>query len=1070
LIGGLFWFREESTLTALNGDEKLLLSGLSASSGLPQGQGSISLLGHLSFPVEKIRDVWAYVDSTTGREYALVGYRHERDRGIFIVDVTNPTNLRLASQATSTPSFDIKTFKHYAYAVYGTATPEARVIDIRNPEDPTVVGSFPSGHNLSISSTGYMFLENPGLRIFDLNSDPTKPTKVWDDGDPTQDGHDSAVINNRLYDFHGHSGTKIFDVSTPESPLLIGLIQDPAVAFHHSGWVTANEEYLFICDELAKPRGRPADITVWDISDVTNPVKVAGFADSSATVHNLYIIGDHAYISYYTSGFSILDVSDPGNPILVDTYDTAPNLDGPELKGAFGVYPFSSSGNIYVSDTETGLYVFAFSSLTPGDSTGHPSDLPVVHSFHPSSGPVGITVTVHGENFVDVTEVRFGAGPTSPFTVSSRSQLLVTVPVGASSGEIRVTTAPGTAESFTSFTVLFEEIESTLQFGASDDAYVSSKRPTSDNSEAQELRVRRTQKAAQFAFFKFPVSGVSGRIVSAKLRLYTVEASDDGGSAYLVGNNFRDGTASWTEEDLKWENAPLMPTGALSSTGPVAANEYVEFDVTAGIGGEGVWSFAIKNNSSDVVKYASRESSHPPVLLLDVKSPQSLPKIPVITTFAPATGTPGTEVTITGRNLGDTSEVRFGGTEAENFTAHSDSLARAVVPAGATSGKIRITTAAGIAESATDFVVERLPLLLPVIDSFTPAAGVIGAPVTVSGRNFIEVVAVRFNNVAAPDFAVEADGQLRVVVPDAATSGKITIENRNGIGSSEEDFTVLVESGGSSYLFTPTDDAFVWSKNISNNYAGWEELRVRQSVSATQVTYLRFQVTGVVGPVAEAKLRLFSIDESDQGGSVHLVSNSYSNTSTPWQETGLDWTTAPSADTPEISSTGIVEADAIVEFDVTSAVSGDGVFSFAIRNSSNDAVKYSSKEGVVTPELLIVTESRLSETTARDQALLAGPTTRSSDLPPLDYNYPNPFNIETRISYHLSEPAIVLLLIYNVKGQLVRRLVDEYQAAGRRTASWNGRDDAGAVVGTGVYIYLLQAGPQRRSGKMILQK
>ncbi|MCI0556837.1 MAG: DNRLRE domain-containing protein, partial [Anaerolineae bacterium] len=88
----------------------------------------------------------------------------------------------------------------------------------------------------------------------------------------------------------------------------------------------------------------------------------------------------------------------------------------------------------------------------------------------------------------------------------------------------------------------------------------------------------------------------------------------------------------------------------------------------------------------------------------------------------------------------------------------------------------------------------------------------------------------------------------------------------------------------------------------------------------------------------------------------------------------------------------------------------------------------------------------------------------------LNPSYPNPFNLETRIEYALPKPGRVSLVIYNVRGQQVRKLVDEIQSGGFKRVLWNGRDDFGQGVGSGVYLIRLVVGQQRFVGKLLLQK
>jgi hypothetical protein len=86
----------------------------------------------------------------------------------------------------------------------------------------------------------------------------------------------------------------------------------------------------------------------------------------------------------------------------------------------------------------------------------------------------------------------------------------------------------------------------------------------------------------------------------------------------------------------------------------------------------------------------------------------------------------------------------------------------------------------------------------------------------------------------------------------------------------------------------------------------------------------------------------------------------------------------------------------------------------------------------------------------------------------LHQNYPNPFNPATRIRYDLPRSASVRLDVFDAAGRLVRNLVDGRIEAGRHETVWDGRNDSGAVVSSGVYFYRVKAGPWTRSRKMLL--
>jgi hypothetical protein len=88
----------------------------------------------------------------------------------------------------------------------------------------------------------------------------------------------------------------------------------------------------------------------------------------------------------------------------------------------------------------------------------------------------------------------------------------------------------------------------------------------------------------------------------------------------------------------------------------------------------------------------------------------------------------------------------------------------------------------------------------------------------------------------------------------------------------------------------------------------------------------------------------------------------------------------------------------------------------------------------------------------------------------LHQNVPNPFNPSTVIRYELASPARVELQIYDLAGRLVRTLQAGDETAGRHELSWQGRDEAGRPVATGVYLYRLRAGNEVETRRMVLTK
>jgi len=509
------------------------------------------------------------------------------------------------------------------------------------------------------------------------------------------------------------------------------------------------------------------------------------------------------------------------------------------------------------------------------------------------------------------------------------------------------------------------------------DAYVRSDQPTTNFGTATTLRMKQSSPIYN-SYLKFVVSSISGPVQSAKLRMKVTVASSSGGSVYSVSNN-RTGTSQpWTQSNLNYNNAPTISGTALSTIGAVTGGQMVEFDVTAAIAGNGTFSFGLKNSSSTAVQYSSKEGATKPELVI-----QFVPQPPAITSFSPSSGAVGTQVIITGNNFIGAAQVAFNGVAAGVFTVNSSTQITATVPTGATTGKITVTTPGGTATSNTDFIVTPPPIVL-----------------------------------------------------------------------------------------NPTDDAYVKSDQATTNFGTATTLRMRQAAIILN-SYLKFVVSGISGPVSSAKLRMKVTTASSSGGSVYSVSNNYLGTSTPWIENGLNYNNAPAISGTPWSTVGSVTVGQVVEFDVTPAIAGNGTFSFGLKNSSTTAVQYSSEEGATKPELVIQfgagTAAKIADLKA-DAVALENVEAALPKKFTLSANYPNPFNAQTVIEYALPEAVNVRLVIFNVLGQRIRQLVDENQSAGYKRVIWNGKNEFGSDVGSGIYFLQLDVGRQKFVRKMFLQR
>ncbi|HEU5098254.1 MAG TPA: DNRLRE domain-containing protein, partial [Roseiflexaceae bacterium] len=328
------------------------------------------------------------------------------------------------------------------------------------------------------------------------------------------------------------------------------------------------------------------------------------------------------------------------------------------------------------------------------------------------------------------------------------------------------------------------------------DVYTSSTAPTQNFGAATDLRsVTGTgTNLKSDAFVQFDVSGLTRPVRSAKLRLYVTNASNQGVGVYSVSNNYKDTDTPWTELNLNYNNAPAIGATPLSSVGIVPVNTWAEFDVTAALNGNGVYSFGLRAPSTNDVRYSSKQAaSNQPQLIIQQAAP------PALEVFAPAKGPAGVEVTITGVGFTGATGVTFGNVPAAAFSVDTDTQIRAIVPAGAASGKIAVLTSSGTATSLASFEV----IATPVVTMLKPTWGNVGTEVTITGTGLGSATSVKFGDLSASSFTIDSDTQIRAIVPAGASSGTVTVVTGTGTAISAASFVVTPATAPSHWVYMP---------------------------------------------------------------------------------------------------------------------------------------------------------------------------------------------------------------------------------------------------------------------------
>ena len=354
-----------------------LFFGLLLTAHIVIAQTNVTLLSNLNqYPSTGYSNIWGYV-APNGTEYALLGTRS----GTSIISLADPYNpVECAFIPAPQSSWrELKVHSHYAYVATDATGNGLQIIDLSQlPTTATLVNTlntyFNDAHDLLIDD-GYCYVVGGdgigGMSILDL-SNPVVPVRtayytasgyihdiyIWDD---------TVVAScGSLQQYH------LINVSNKSNPQLISTSITLPGIYAHSGWMTEDKRYFFATEEF-----NVRDMTVWDLQDRSSwdlMIPTWGLSNNSI-IHNLYILGNYAHISYYTSGYLVLDISNPLSPQIAGQYDTYPQNNGGTYNGAWGVYPYLPSGNTIISDINTGLYVLRFNGTIPVELTSFNADV-----------------------------------------------------------------------------------------------------------------------------------------------------------------------------------------------------------------------------------------------------------------------------------------------------------------------------------------------------------------------------------------------------------------------------------------------------------------------------------------------------------------------------------------------------------------------------------------------------------------------------------------------------------------------------------------------------------------------
>jgi len=190
-------------------------------------------------------------------------------------------------------------------------------------------------------------------------------------------------------------------------------------------------------------------------------------------------------------------------------------------------------------------------------------------------------------------------------------------------------------------------------------------------------------------------------------------------------------------------------------------------------------------------------------------------------------------------------------------------------------------------------------------------------------------------------------------------------------------FTPSPTAVSSSLTFIANADSYVRENSVNSNAGTSTQLWVDGDASATYESYIKFSVSGTMGIVQSATLRVYSTSGTVGGPTVYA-------TDTNWTETGITWNTKPMLISSGLDVAGSIASGVWTDYNVTSAITGDGTYSFGLIPTTTDGVSFSSREGSQPAQLVITSE--IQQATATPSATSTStPTQTPSATPTLTF-------------------------------------------------------------------------------------
>ncbi len=387
---------------------------------------------------------------------------------------------------------------------------------------------------------------------------------------------------------------------------------------------------------------------------------------------------------------------------------------------------------------------------------------------------------------------------------------------------------------------------------------------------------------------------------------------------------------------------PAITGSPVASVGATTTGTWVDIDLTSAITGNGTYSFMATSTSTNTAQFSSTQGTNAPQVVLDVTGPGggTAPTAGFSSSVSSGTAPLPVQFTDMSTDIPTSWDWDFG-----DGSAHSSAQnpSHTYTSGGTFTATLTATNGQGSDSVSHTITVTSTPTLPTAGFSTSVSSGYAPLPVQFTDTSTGIPTSWDWD---FGDGSAHSSAQNPSHTYTSTGSFTALLIATNGQGSDSVSHTITVNPAPTELVLPLDADTYINSPRPTKNYGDYPVMKLH-APSSEYRPLIRFTISGLSGAPTSVKLRLYVTDASDSGGDWFLASST-------WNENSVTWNTMPAITGSPVASVGATTTGTWVDIDLTSAITGNGTYSFMATSTSTNTAQFSSTQGTNAPQVVVV--------------------------------------------------------------------------------------------------------------------